>query len=526
MRYFFLLFLLHPFISSAQVHYAGSLDSSFGANGAAIIANITANALVVTTDDKLLVAGADSKGVIVTRYNKDGNIDPIFCVNGTDHIGNVPGYTGCYATCILLQPDGKMVIGGAATDTTQNVYTTTHSNYLTMRLMPNGTLDTSFNKTGLVITDVYRLQDHIIALALQPDGKIITCGVSVDPIYGSSALTILIRYNGDGSLDTTFGNMGKLNAYPGSGATYPTGNAMFLQPDGNIVVGGTEQDEADFYVLLMRFNTNGTFDVSFGSRGVVKERLAYWSDGDYPCYSGVNAMQLLPDGKILAVGSTYGVDTSLDFALVKYNADGTRDTTFGNDGIIKTNIGDGDIASCIAIEPDGKIVVAGRAEKPENMQAIARYNPDGTPDGTFGKGGEVIKLIGTQNTMNSIQIQSSGKIVLAGNMQTSSGNECGLLVRYQYDENTEGSINTPGLFDFNIYPNPTPNGMFTISTQTYKGVANIQIIDMLGRKAWTGVNDFGTNAKMPVNIGAYAAGVYDVKIMAGTDVQVVKVVRE
>jgi uncharacterized delta-60 repeat protein len=223
------------------------------------------------------------------------------------------------------------------------------------------------------------------------------------------------RYNNDGSLDTAFGGTGMVITDIG-GSQYGSGDAaesVAIQSDGKILAAGYAnplgQNNSDF--ALVRYNTNGTLDNSFNGTG--KVTTDFGSNGDI-AYS----MAIQSDGKILLAGQT-GTYPSTDFALARYNTNGSQDTaTFGGGaGKVTTNIGGDDPGRSVAIQSDGKIVTAGYTNVGGSLDfAIARYSTTGVLDtSTFGTNGKVITDFGGgPDTAQSVAIQSDGKIVVAG----------------------------------------------------------------------------------------------------------------
>nr|WP_295922548.1 T9SS type A sorting domain-containing protein [uncultured Dyadobacter sp.] len=226
-----------------------------------------------------------------------------------------------------------------------------------------------------------------------------------------------------GSLDATFGQGGKVTTNVGNGETFM--NSVLIQPDGKIVtVGYTGPQEYQGKFCLIRYNSDGTLDNTFGVDGVVETTLGGTEDLAF-------SAALQPDGKILAAGRTWKGDGDFDFALVRYTAEGLRDLTFGQSGIVTTNFGDGDgdgygdddRASKVVLQPDGKIMLAGATAGPGTAwipdMAFARYLPDGQLDGSFGQNGKVIIHIdepGLQlaQYVNSMTLQPDGKVLASG----------------------------------------------------------------------------------------------------------------
>jgi uncharacterized delta-60 repeat protein len=281
----------------------------------------------------------------------------------------------------------------------------------------DGDLDVTFGTGGEVSTDFSGGDDYAFALALQSDGRIVAAG-------GTSSGFALARYNRDGSLDNGFGSGGKVTTAYSTGAT-----AVAIQPDGKIVVAGGS--------LLVRYKTDGSLDPTFGSGGKVIQ----------PGFGGFSVSLLLQaDGKIVAVGTIF---TPGDFALVRYNSDGSLDPGFGSGGRVTTDFsGRDDEAYASALQSDGKIIAAGRTTTTvgESMGffALARYNTDGSLDPTFGMDGVVTTsfLPNDLSLAETLVIQPDGKIVAGG------GNfvvEDGLMfARYNNDGSLDPTFGTGG----------------------------------------------------------------------------------
>ena len=305
-------------------------------------------------------------------------------------------------------------------------------------LAGDGDLDPTFGTGGKVITNINNNDDYGTATVVQPDGKIIVAGRS--GVYAGILHSVLARYNTDGSLDQTFGGGGTL-IYPidpeGDGIS-----AVVVQPDGKIVAAGTlMQGPYSVGFFVMRLNADGSYDLTFNGNG--RNIFTFGDNG-----GAAGDVLLQPDGKIVVVGSS-GVSpysTLNEFALARFNSDGTFDQSFGTGGKLKTHFEGqyvtGSRAASVAIQPDGKLVVGGSYKNAEvtTQFAVARYNSDGSLDTTFGSGGKVTTLLGetSYGHGNSVAIQPDGKIVLAGDFHTARRNNDFALARY----NSNGSLDT------------------------------------------------------------------------------------
>ena len=279
-----------------------------------------------------------------------------------------------------------------------------------------GDLDPTFGTGGTVMTDINRSTDLAQAVALQADGKLVVVGQTYKNNDYSTEDFAVARYNTDGTLDTTFGNGGRVRTdFPGLAAV---ASSVVIQADGKIVVAGGAFPLFTFLgdFKVVRYNTNGSLDRSFGTGGIVTTT--------FPAGSYAFDVALQTDGKIVAVGTVFtafdpGEQSNTDFALARYNTDGTPDTTFGVGGQVSTDF-DGleDDAFSVLIQPDGKIVAVGSANDPASFYdfAAVRYLSNGTVDTTFGVAGRVQTDFGDQNfdRARSAALQPDGRIVAAG----------------------------------------------------------------------------------------------------------------
>jgi uncharacterized delta-60 repeat protein len=343
----------------------------------------------------LLGALALALAVSVVALAAPGDLDRTFSGDGKVRTNFTPGADG--AGGVAIQADGMIVVVGTAGSTTRE-----GPNFALARYKADGTLDASFGGDGKVTTRFAHVSWGL-DVAIQTDGKIVAVG-HTDPKLA------LARYNPDGTLDTTFDGNGKATlAFPPLDHASAAGVA--LQADGKIVVAGeawceelfltcNEEESADFAVA--RFEADGTLDTSFSEDG--------WLTTDISGDDTGSAVTLQADGKIVVAG---GVNMA-DFGLVRYNSDGTLDSVFGDGGIARTDFGGFgvDRADALAIQADGKFVAAGRAG---GEFALVRYNSDGTPDAGFGSAGKLTTNLTTKlDFAYGVAIQATGKIVAAG----------------------------------------------------------------------------------------------------------------
>lgn len=335
---------------------------------------------------------------IANKSEAAGGLDATFGANGkvtTDFASH-----NDQVNALAIQPDGKILAVGQA-------LFIGIADFALVRYNGNGTLDASFGNSGKVATDFSSASDQAFAVALQPDGKIIAGGVAR---MGSRTLFGIARYNSNGMLDTTFGSGGKMTTtfsqFGGNEAF-----AMALQTDGKILLAGRALINNNFNFALARFNSDGTLDTTFDTDGKVTTAIG--------TSSGAAGIALQPDGKFVVVGFAR-IGASTDFALARYNADGSLDPNFGVNGTATTGFGTGnDYILAVALQPDGKLAVAGISRNsPGELDtfALARYTPNGVLDSSFGANGKVVTSIISQdaNGATAIALQANGKIVVAG----------------------------------------------------------------------------------------------------------------
>jgi uncharacterized delta-60 repeat protein len=279
-----------------------------------------------------------------------------------------------------------------------------------------GDLDNSFNNDGKVSKLFsYGSQAFGNAMALKNDGTVVVAGFLQHPIrQGSAALGrdfAVARFNADGTLDDSFGTLGKVTT--SFGGSDNEANAVAIQANGKIVAAGFgPASPGNGGFALARYNLDGSLDSSFGGSG--KVTTSFNSNG----FAKAKAVAIQSDGKIVAAG--FAADGRDHFALARYNINGSLDSSFGSGGRVTTDILVNGLArvNAIALEPDGKIVVAGVSDAANHRPVIslARYNVDGSLDPTFGVGGKVAAGFHDEkdHLANAIAIQADGKLVVAG----------------------------------------------------------------------------------------------------------------
>lgn len=439
--------LLRPEAAFAQFGANGIVITSFGGSACA-------QSLILQPDGKLVAGGYSNTGdglnnFTLARYHPDGSLDTGFGVDGTV-VTSFGGDTPSGIACMVLQPDGKLVAAGECPSLGGKTYPVALPSIALARYVSNGNLDTvAFGSNGIRIVSKEAYTIHTYGLVLEPDGKLAAAGSECPP--APAKIVRLTRFDVNGNSEAAFKTqIGSWNLGPPSnfGGTEAGANGLIRQPDGKLVTAGycTLGTGATWNFALTRFKSNGSLDTDFDSDGIVITPIGNTNDR-------AACLVLQPDGKLTAAGYSYN-GSDLDFALARYNSDGSLDGSFGGGGTVVTPLGTGDdAATCLALQPDGKLVAAGYSVNGGNRDfALIRYNSDGSLDGNFGTGGKVVMSIGAgDDTVNSLVLQPDGKIAVAGSSSDGAGDRLA-LARYDRD----------GCLD--LWPDPTPTPVAGVMT--------------------------------------------------------------
>jgi uncharacterized delta-60 repeat protein len=373
---------------------------------------------VLQTDGKFIIVGSDG----LTRYNLDGSIDT----------GKVSYASGFGTGDSILQSDGKLLAFSVA-------YGTGGSNDTDVSLVrynSNLTLDSTFGTNGKVTTHISNFSEWASSMATQSDGKIVVVGSTDTVTSGLPKRNVLIiRYNSNGSVDTTFGTNGSKVFSIGTLDDYAM--SVAIQPDGKILVGGnTKVSTSDINFFIARLDQSGNLDTTFGTSGKITTNV---SGDDNFC-----EFKLQQDGKIVAVGSA---DYHKTNAIVRYNSNGSLDTTFGSSGIktfkiLSGGANDWNEIRDIALQKDGKIVLGGQSASSSSGYdqnfSVARLNIDGSLDTSFANSGTKLTDLGsTTEYGKNLAILSTGQIIQLG---SSSGTG---VVLYKSNGELDTSFATP-----------------------------------------------------------------------------------
>ncbi|SNB46773.1 hypothetical protein [Geobacter sp. DSM 9736] len=463
---------------------AGALDTTFGTEGSATYGealwSMHGKALAIQPDGKILIAGdagdpwgSNNFDVLLLRYNTDGTLDEGFAMSGAAIYDSFSSFD--YGTAVSLLPDGKIVVAGHKMGATYDIFV--------VRFDTAGAFETSFVPyDGGPLVD-----DYSAAMVVDAAGKVVVAGYS----HGPGVVDfVILRYDTDGTLDGGFG-AGGARVYDSGGADYAS--AVRIQGDGKIVVSGSSNNGTNDDLVIARFNAIGAPDPGFGSAGIMTYNsgnndyifgLALQSDGKIvgagsiqngaasnqlvircttggvrdnafdsdgiavydaavPTIDSAYAVTTQPDGKTVVAGERMG-----DVLILRYTTEGVLDPEFGTDGIVTYDGGGTDKVLGIAIQQDGKIVVAGQKGLwPDHDLLLMRYNPDGTPDAGFGTAGVTSYDSGRDDTGYAVTVQPDGKIIVAGSATNFMGTIT-LLMRYNSDGTPDGTFGTGGVAPF------------------------------------------------------------------------------
>jgi uncharacterized delta-60 repeat protein len=437
-------------LCSSVLHAApGALDVSFGIGGKASAVTTSnddyGNAVVLQPDGKIVIAGQCPNGTkfdfCLVRYTANatsGQLDATFGTNGL--VVTAFGAGSAIAKAAAQQADGKIVLAGNCSNGSTIDFCMARYHSGNVPGFAAGTLDLTFASSGKLFTAIGTGDDFANAMMIQPDGKIVLAGYCV--VAGNNNFCAA-RYLANGSLDNSFNGSGKVTTAVGTLGN-DKANAIALQSNGAIVLAGSCRNGSNFDFCALRYQPNGAVDGSFGGTGKVLTSVSAGADVAF-------GTSIQPDGKILLAGTCSSAGNQ--FCLLRYNADGTLDLGLNGIGTVITAVtasGD-DSAAAMALQPDGKILLAGSCVGASNLDFCAlRYQGDGTIDTSFGTAGKVVTPISTfLDLASAIALQPDGKIIVVGSCyNTGTADFCAL--RYEggpYDaQNCKPDIDGDGHF--------------------------------------------------------------------------------
>jgi uncharacterized delta-60 repeat protein len=358
--------------------------------------------MAIQPDGKIVMVGGSLSDFVLARYNTDGSLDTTFGTNGKVTHSMLTGSSEEIARAVAIQPDGKIVVAGHTGQFGRPGRPAGNRfDHAVVRYNADGSVDTTFGAGGVASSLIGR----IFAMALQPDGGIIVVGDAPQPED-----IMVARYNEKGNLDLGFGEGGFRLFDLSFGAELAENVAV--QSNGAIVLSGPHTKQGDTvreqHTAVVRLDAGGDPDASFGTAGVLILDFTRVSDG----------LAVQSDGRIVLVGEAGTAKLGVSqFATMRLNTNGTPDSSFGTEGKVFTAITtQSDTAKAVALQPDGKIVVAGSSANQVNRNfAAVRYNANGTLDASFATASMLtVDFFGSTDVAENVAIQGDGKIVLGG----------------------------------------------------------------------------------------------------------------
>jgi uncharacterized delta-60 repeat protein len=403
-----------------------------------------ASALALQPDGKIVVVGSAFDGglqqLVVARFNGDGTPDSTFGTGGRAafQFGDATTSASSGANAVAIQQDGKIVVAGSASDSsgTQGI--------LVARLTDTGTPDNTFSGDGKFVMQLGSgagNSSYLNAVALQSDGKVVVAGQATD--NGGNSQVLVARLTSGGGLDSSFDGNGiviRQLGKPGIGFA-EWASSLAIQANDRIIVGGQAGDaDGKVALLVARLTGTGAPDNTFSGDGKLVTQLGIGGDP----LSRANAVALQPDGKIVVGGDASPADGNPGFMVARLETGGTLDSSFGAGGVTATQLGSGFNASsavtALALQQDGNVVAAGVASDNDGdpQLLVARLSGStGNFDGGFGEGGRLMAQVGAGEPPFSqaagVALQPDGKVLLAGVANAPGGNTDLLLARTIHD---------------------------------------------------------------------------------------------
>ncbi|HRO42525.1 MAG TPA: T9SS type A sorting domain-containing protein [Flavipsychrobacter sp.] len=491
------IFLLLTFLSIESrrgiAQQPGDLDNSFGIGGKVVMPQVAWMDVAVQPDGKIVAVSH-----VIARYKTDGTLDSTFATNGIDTIKSGSGIVHCSA--VGIQPDGKILVVGGPVYGNVNL-----KDFLVLRYNANGSLDSSFDGDGELVTDFDLGSDDFgYELAIQTEGKIIVAGASNQKLA-------LCRLHPDGSLDSTFDQDGKVvinNITVDFNNNWSHATFMKLQADGKIVAGSAS--------LIARINPDGNMDNSFGTNGL--KGLS----------APMNDLAIQADGKIALAG---GATT---FVIMRLDSNGNYDSGFGLAGMTSTAWTPGNCsnprqkATSILLQPDGRLLAGGY-----NMCCLLgdcrefvliRYNSNGSIDSSFSSDGRVTtNFSGLSTESRASALTPDRKIVLGG---YSYNVDYGAMARYHLgtmlDVKSAQKLNSHLI----VTPNPSHDMVSIKANGIENGIWRMELLDETGRSVLHETITVNNNSfHKQISLQLFGVGVYFLKLSGATQSMSFKIVK-
>lgn len=395
----------------------GTLDRTFGKDGVALTQfadrSVEVRDLALQSDGRIVVAGDATPGTLlastgeteiaIARYTEDGTLDASFSDDGRQTLDLDAGNND-RISAITLQTDGRILIAGSTSkaNPTDWADTVRSANIALARLTTDGLLDESFGDDGKRFIDFAGVESTADIATFSSQRMMIVgnyCCFDINTGLGGITLN---QTDGNGEIDTSFGDQGKLVTRFSDHA--PTTARALIQPDGKLLMAGYYNNAPIIQLELVRYLQNGTLDTSFGENGKVGTNLG--SENQF-----IDDALIQPDGKIVVAGGAGGIHGGCRCrtVLVRYTPDGALDESFDGDGILNDEFSElgNETSAALLLTPDNKILMIGQAAEygAPNHLIIERYNADGTHDKSFLASQSLGKNDTYKNTIHGFSIE-------------------------------------------------------------------------------------------------------------------------
>ena len=515
----------------ARYNTNGELDHTFGTGGIQINdfgnSNNSLNAIALQSDGKIVVGGSGNDSFLIARYNNDGSLDKAFANSG---VKKDLFFKSDYINAIVIQPDGKILAGGSEL----------------VRYKTDGSFDSSFNDIGRTISIFPHMSIfNCVSIKLQKSGEILVLN------NYKYQVPAVIKYFNNGRLDSSFGEYGQVPIYSIEAAS---GQSLLLQKDGKILVGGyLEQVDrlTNSSYIVTRLNNDGTTDVTFNEGQAVRTSILMRDYG--------RSLQIQDDNKIVLAGYSLTEEARDVFSMVRYNTDGSLDSSFNTNGKVTTKAS-GANSRIEAIYISGNnLYAAGYGEYPNNFGVLAKYllctTNNASPMKLINFKGAIqnknvnlnwqienekdLKYFDVEKSSDALNFIAIKSIIGKGNSalitdysafddQPSKGKNYYRLKMVKNDRSfTYSQMINANLCDevtvITIYPNPATNRLF-ITNNGVNEKATLEIIDNTGIK----VKEIKTtlNASTSIDIYTLPLGIYSLKISTKTSSRIIKFIKE
>ena len=497
--------------SPAYAQQPGDLDLTFGANGI-----VTADAGNLGLDDgvgvikqlndgQLMIAGRGrtigfppyESYLMLVKFQQNGTLTSGFGQNGfviTDLGGDNEGLVSFYE-----KENGKIIAGG----TSNQIGIFEH---VLIQFTGEGSLDLTFGDNGIVYDSQTVFGSVLTSLTMNQQDEFLATGTANGDV-------MLAKYASDGFAADNFGISGRVIHNLGELETITD---CIVQTDGKILLAGTQAESGNPEgVILLRLLPDGSLDLSFNLSGWANLSLS--TNNNRPA-----DITLLESGKILVIGfTTNQAETAFEIFALRLMPDGSYDSSFGTNGIARYDIGSGDdYASAVVLQPDGKAIIGGTANNGnDNNFCLIRINEDGSLDPTFGNNGIVITEISPDNDgIADMELQADGKLVVAGTARVGTNDDIA-IARYHTGINT--SVAEIGVESkLSVFPNPAVNQLTVTSEKTLN---NVELLDALGRTVLTQTSNAN---RFQLDLSQIPSGIYLLRATDGERMFTQKVVKE